>query len=76
MQGMHYEGHCIRPLSEAESILLQVTVRCSHNKCTFCGSYKDKLFRIKDEQTILKDIEFASKYMQSQKRLFLMDGVP
>lgn len=74
MQGMHYEGHCIRPPSEAESILLQVTVGCSHNKCTFCGSYKDKLFRIKDEQTILKDIEFASKYMQSQKRLFLMDG--
>ena len=73
-KGMHYEGHCIRPPSEADSILIQVTVGCSHNKCTFCGSYKDKRFKIKDDQTILNDIKFASRYMQRQKRVFLMDG--
>lgn len=73
-QGMHYEGMCIRPPSEAFSILLQVTVGCSRNKCTFCGSYKDKRFRIKDERTILNDILFASKYMQRQNKVFLMDG--
>jgi radical SAM superfamily enzyme YgiQ (UPF0313 family) len=72
--GMHYEGHCIRPPSEAYSILLQVTLGCSHNKCAFCGSYKEKKFTIKDDDIILSDILFASKYMKRQDRVFLMDG--
>jgi len=71
---MHYEGNCIRPPSEAYSILLQVTVGCSHNKCTFCGTYTGKRFRIKDDRTILGDILFAAKYMKRQDRVFLMDG--
>jgi radical SAM superfamily enzyme YgiQ (UPF0313 family) len=74
MDGMHYEGHCIRPPSEADSILLQVTLGCSHNKCTFCGSYKDKRFRIKDPHIISKDIDFAARTMRRQRRVFLMDG--
>lgn len=73
-EGMHYEGTIIRPPSEAFSILLQVTLGCSHNKCTFCGTYKDKRFTIKDDHTIMADIGFASKYMGNQHRLFLMDG--
>ena len=73
-EGMHYEGNCIRPPPEASSILLQVTLGCSHNKCTFCGTYKDKPFRIKDNDIILSDILFASKYMRRQDRVFLMDG--
>lgn len=73
-EGMHYEGTCIRPPSEAYSILLQATVGCSHNKCTFCGTYKDKRFRIKDDDTILSDILYASRYMRNQDRLFIMDG--
>lgn len=73
-EGMHYEGICIRPPSEAFSILLQVTVGCSHNKCSFCGTYKDKRFRIKEDRIILSDILFASKYMKQQDRVFLMDG--
>lgn len=73
-EGMHYEGNCIRPPSEAYSILLQVTVGCSHNKCTFCGTYLDEPFRIKDNDIIESDIRFASKHMKQQDRLFLMDG--
>jgi radical SAM superfamily enzyme YgiQ (UPF0313 family) len=73
-EGMHYEGNCIRPPSEAYSILLQVTVGCSHNKCTFCGTYKDKLFRIKDNDIILSDILYSSKHMKHQDKVFLMDG--
>ena len=73
-EGMHYEGNCIRPPPEAFSILLQVTLGCSHNKCTFCGTYKDKRFGIKDDSIVLGDILFASKYMKNHDRLFLMDG--
>jgi len=71
---MHYEGICIRPPSEANSILLQVTLGCSHNKCTFCGTYKEKRFRIKDNDIILSDILYASRHMRNQDRLFIMDG--
>ncbi|MEW6334199.1 MAG: radical SAM protein, partial [Thermodesulfobacteriota bacterium] len=72
--GMHYEGYCIRPPSEADSILLQVTLGCSHSRCTFCGSYQDKRFRIKEDAVILSDIRFASRHLQHEDRLFLMDG--
>lgn len=73
-EGMHYEGNCIRPPPEASSILLQATLGCSHNRCTFCGTYKDKPFRIKDDEIILGDLLFASRYMKHQDRVFLMDG--
>jgi len=71
---MHYEGDCIRPPPEAYSILLQVTLGCSHNKCTFCSTFKNKRFQIKDDDIILSDILFASRYMKNQDRVFLMDG--
>ena len=71
---MHYEGNIIRPPSEADSILLQVTVGCSHNKCTFCGAYKGERFKIKDDAVIMEDIAFASRYCKRQDRLFLCDG--
>ena len=71
---MHYEGNIIRPPSEANSILLQVTVGCSHNKCTFCGTYRGERFKIKPESIIMEDIDFAAQYCQRQRRLFLCDG--
>jgi radical SAM superfamily enzyme YgiQ (UPF0313 family) len=71
---MHYEGNIIRPPSEANSILLQVTVGCSRNKCTFCGTYKGERFRIKSDSIIMEDIAFAAKYCKRQRRVFLCDG--
>ncbi len=71
---LHYEGIIIRPPSEAQSIILQVTVGCSHNKCTFCGTYKGVRFRIKDEETILEDILTASRLFPFLTRVFLCDG--
>ena len=71
---MHYEGMIIRPPSEANSILLQVTVGCSRNKCTFCGTYSGERFRIKSDDIILQDIEFAARHCRRQRRVFLCDG--
>ena len=71
---MHYEGMIIRPPSEANSILLQVTVGCSRNKCTFCGTYRGERFRIKPDEIIQQDIAFAAQNCRRQRRVFLCDG--
>ncbi len=71
---MHYEGNIIRPPSEANSILLQITVGCSRNKCTFCGTYTGERFRIKPDSIIMEDIEFAAQSCRRQRRVFLCDG--
>ncbi len=71
---MHYEGNIIRPPSEANSILLQVTVGCSHNKCTFCGTYMGERFKIKSREIIDADIDFAAEFCRRQRRVFLCDG--
>lgn len=72
---MHYEGqHIIRPPSEANSIIFQVTVGCSHNKCSFCATYKGVLFRIKDEHIIDSDLDFAARHCRNLNRVFLADG--
>lgn len=70
---MKYEGMIIRPPSEARSLLLQVTVGCSHNKCTFCPTYKGEKFRIKTFAEIEEDILEASRY-RSVEKIFLCDG--
>jgi len=71
---MHYEGTIIRPPSEAGSILLQVTVGCSRNRCTFCGTYAGERFRIKPEEVVRADIDYAAARFRRQRRVFLCDG--
>ncbi len=71
---MHYEGNIIRPPSEADSIILQVTVGCSHNSCTFCGAYRDKRFRVKESGIVDEDLDFAAQHCGRQKTVFLADG--
>ena len=71
---MKYEGRIIRPPSEARSLLLQATVGCSHNRCTFCAAYKQKRFRIKTSEEIEEDIREAGATLRSVERVFLCDG--
>ena len=71
---MKYEGMIYRPPSEAYSLILQVTVGCSHNRCTFCGPFKDKKFRVKSFDEIREDVEEAKAYERYVKKVFLADG--
>ncbi|MFH1459477.1 MAG: radical SAM protein [Candidatus Omnitrophota bacterium] len=64
----------IRPPSEADSFLLQITTGCSSNYCTFCGAYYKKPFTVKNQQEISGDIkQWAENYPQT-RRVFLLDG--
>jgi radical SAM superfamily enzyme YgiQ (UPF0313 family) len=71
---MKYEGMIFRPPSEAESLILQVTAGCSYNRCTFCGAYRGKTFRIKRFEEIKEDIDEVSSYSSRVERVFLADG--
>jgi radical SAM superfamily enzyme YgiQ (UPF0313 family) len=71
---VHYEGIIIRPPSEANAILLQVAVGCSHNRCTFCGTYKEVTHRIKDAADLASDLQFAATHCRKLQRVFLTDG--
>ncbi|MEI8173349.1 MAG: hypothetical protein WCH07_07695 [Deltaproteobacteria bacterium] len=69
---MKYEGAIIRPPSEAYSQLIQVSVGCSHNRCTFCPAYKEKKFRIKGFDEIQEDILESARHTRIEK-VFLCD---
>lgn len=71
---MRYEGAIFRPFSEANSYLLQCTIGCSHNKCTFCGMYKDKKYRVRALDEIIDDIHAAGRYYPHTEKVFLIDG--
>ncbi len=71
---MRYEGNIFRPFSEANSYLLQCTIGCSHNACTFCGMYKDKRFRVRDLDEIKADIRMAKDSYGDVEKVFLCDG--
>src|SRR4030042_3179077 len=71
---MKYEGIIIRPPSEAESLILQISVGCSHNRCTFCPTYKAKRFRIKTFEEIKDAIDEAAQCGWAIERVFLADG--
>ncbi len=72
---MYYERMIIRPPSEANSLLLPVTIGCSHNKCTFCGTYLGVKFGIRHLEDIKQDIDkVAQNYSWSLRRIFLEEG--
>lgn len=71
---MRYEGDIYRPPSEAYSLLLQVTVGCTHNKCTFCSMFKAKQFHIKPMSGIMEDLAEAREMYKYVERIFLCDG--
>ena len=71
---MRYEGDIYRPPSEAYSLLVQVTIGCTHNKCTFCKMFKDKKFRVRNIEEVFEDLAWARKRYSRVERMFLCDG--
>ncbi len=71
---MRYEEPVFRPPSEARSLIIQATIGCSWNRCTFCGMYKMKKFRVRDIDEVKEDLKLAKDILGDVKRIFLADG--
>ncbi len=72
---MRYDdGVLYRPPGEWKSYLLQATMGCTHNGCTFCSMYKNKTFKIRDLDEVLEDIDLAKAHYGDLSRVFLCDG--
>ena len=72
---MRYEGTVYRPPSEANSLLIQATIGCPHNKCSFCSMYKDSRFKIRPVDEIKEDLLAARQYYgEFVESLFFPDG--
>jgi len=65
-----------RPPSEAGSLIIQLTIGCARNNCTFCNMFKDKSFRIRRIEDVVADLEDAREEYRDYyvKRVFLADG--
>ncbi|MCP4604536.1 MAG: radical SAM protein [Proteobacteria bacterium] len=71
---MRYVEPVIRPPSEADSLIFQATVGCSHNRCAFCFAYRDKRFRARPKDELIAEIDWAGKEMPEIRKVFLGDG--
>ena len=69
-----YEGTVFRPPSEANSLILQITLGCSYNRCTFCDTYGDKEFRVKTFEDLKHDVELVLPFYDHIDKIFLADG--
>ena len=71
---MYYEGAVYRPPSEAYSLIVQATIGCAHNRCTFCYMYKGEKFRVRELKEVINDLKQARTQYPRVRRIFIADG--
>jgi radical SAM superfamily enzyme YgiQ (UPF0313 family) len=71
---IQYDKPLIRPPSEAQSLILQATLGCSHNRCAFCVTYQNKRYRPRDTDQLFAEIDWAGQNLPGVRRVFLGDG--
>ena len=71
---LNYDLPLYRPPSEGNNLILQVTLGCSFNRCSFCSMYRSKEFFIRSLQAVLSEIERTAKIYPEVTRIFLADG--
>lgn len=71
---MKYYGKVFRPPSEARSLIIQATLGCSHNACTFCYMYKGEPFIKRDIDEVIRELEEARPYFDWYEKVFIADG--
>lgn len=71
---IRYHEPVIRPPSEADSLILQATLGCSHNRCAFCFTYRGKRFRVRPPEELAADVAWAAGALPGTRKVFLADG--
>ncbi len=71
---LRYDEPVFRPPSEAESLILQVTIGCSWNRCAFCAMYRMKRFRVRELAEVVDEIRRVAPMAGECRRVFLADG--
>jgi len=71
---IQYQGSLYRPPSEADSLILQATLGCSYNRCTFCAMYREKSFRVRPLEDLVREVRWAAGSLEGVRKVFLADG--
>ncbi|HIP32646.1 MAG TPA: B12-binding domain-containing radical SAM protein [Crocinitomicaceae bacterium] len=73
---IQYDEPLFRPPSEGRSLIIQITLGCSWNKCSFCEMYTSKQFKARNQDDVFKDIEAFKSHSENITKVFLADGDP
>jgi radical SAM superfamily enzyme YgiQ (UPF0313 family) len=71
---IQYQGSLYRPPSEADSLILQATLGCSYNRCTFCAMYREKRFQVRPLEELVREVRWAAENLPGVRKVFLADG--